>query len=148
MVRADSAWVIASATIYGTPLRDSVKFILTNPYSAYVYVETYNNLAVIGGGALLGTTYIAPGGTITFLNYAYPQLGTLLDFVLDNPAAATATNPPSTVGGSTGNVMGLAGLQASSRVFATPGTYPYTATVNGSVAPFTGVVVKGKIAVQ
>ena len=147
MARADSVWVIASATVYGVALRDSVKYILTNPYSDYVYMLS-SNLAAAGGSSLVGTVYLAPGGIITFYNLLDPSLGSTVDFVLDNPAAATADTPPATVGDSIGNVIGLNGGESSNRRFNTSGTYHYTATVRGSVPPFTGAQATGVIVVQ
>jgi len=145
--RDDSVWVIASATVYGVPLRDSVLYRLTNPTSAYVFLQA-NNFAVGGGSALIGTTYVAPGATVTFYNLFDPSLATSVDFVLDDPSAASVSIPAATVGDSVGNVIGLPGGQYSNRNFYTPGTYNYTATVHGSVAPFTGASVSGMIVVK
>jgi len=142
-----TVWVIATANVYGRSLRDSVLYTLTNPFSGSVYV-TAINLTVYGGQAVTGIIYIAPGGTISFSNNFDPALAATVDYVFNDPTAATAANPPSDVGGVAGNVTLLNSYETSSRVFLTPGTYTYTATIHGSVAPFTGATVTGQIVVQ
>jgi len=142
-----TVWVIADAMVYGVHLRDSVQYTLTNPYSSYIFVYA-NNLSVGGTGGLVGTIQISPSGVIQFDNSFDMTLGTSVDFVFDNPGAATAADPPSTLGGSSGNIIGLNGGESSYRRFMTAGTYNYTATVHGSIPPFTGATVKGQIVVQ
>jgi len=146
IANSGTAWVIAEANVYGTVLRDSVQYTLTNPYSGYVLLAA-SNLQVIGGEAL-GTVYLAPGGTVTFLNFLNPSLGSSVIFTFENPAAATVANPVSTVGDSTGNVTALAGQESSNRQFLTPGVYLYTATVTSGIPPFANASVSGKIVVE
>ena len=140
-LQTGTVWVIATATVYGRPLRDSVLYTFTNPFSFSIAVSA-NNLSVRGGAATYGTIYIAPGGTITFQNFLPAQLVTSVDYTFDNPAAATSA------GGDSGNVLGLHQYDESPRKFLTPGTYTYTSTLNGAVAPFAGVTLSGQIVVQ
>lgn len=145
--RTGSVWVIADAMVYGVHLRDSVQYTMISPSSAFVAFLP-RNLSLQGGTTLFGSLYIVPGGSITFANFFDAGLGTSIDVVFDNPGAATAATPPSSNGGSSGNIVALLGGQETIRVFPTPGTYHYTATLSGSIAPFTGAQTSGEIVVQ
>lgn len=146
-LRKGTGWVYANVTVYGVPLRDSVLYTLTNPYSGLVYLST-NGLQA-GGNAFFSDVAIAPGGIVTFYNGFPPDLGITLTFAFDHPEAALATSPPSSNGGSAGNVTTLTSeLSSSDRLFVTPGVYHVTATVGGGVPPFTGSTTTGTITVQ
>jgi len=147
LTQSGTVWIHASATVYGVPLRDSVQYTLINGSSGTVWI-TDRNLNLIGGEALFGPVYIAPGGTVTFLNYINSNYHASVVYTFDNPAAATATTPPSSQGGASGNITALTSGQGSSRQFLTAGTYTYTATVTGTVPPFTSGTFQGRIIVQ
>jgi hypothetical protein len=147
LARSGTAWVIATASVYGTILKDSVQYTLTNPFNAYAYVEL---VGVSAEGSRGMNVYVAPGGTVHFNNFfdsnQYP--GVTLSYTIDNPAAATATDPPAEFGGTSGNVSTLIPGQSSDRKFLTPGTYKISATLGGNVPIFAGTTVNGQIIVQ
>jgi len=145
--RSGSVWVIADASVYGVHLRDSVQYTMINPPSGLVAFLP-RNLSLQGGTTLFGAVYIVPGGQVTFYNFFDTGLGTSIDVVFDNPGAVAAVSPPSTTGGSSGNITALLGGQQTLRTFPTPGTYHYTATLSGSIAPFSGAQTSGEIVVQ
>jgi len=140
-----SAWVIASVLAYGVPLRDSVQYTLTNGFRGAVAIEP-TSLSTTGGVSINPT--IAPGGTITFINNFSSGFGATVQWIFENPAAATVANPASTLGDSVGNVTALNGRELATRRFLTPGVYAWTATVSGGVPPFTGATVKGTVTVR
>jgi len=145
--RSGTVWVIADASVYGHQLRDSVLYTLTNPNTASVYAFP-DNLGIGGPGTFWSTVYVSPGGIVSFQSGFPPELGGSISFTFDDPPQATAADTPSTTGGSTGNVVGLLGNESSDRKFLNPGTYHYTVTINGSVAPFTGATAQGNIVVE
>jgi len=139
------AWVYANVTVYGVPLRDSVMFFLTNPYFEFVSVAPY---ALNLTGPSANTYTIAPGGMMGFQNGFPSAFGALVSFTFDDPEGAAATNPPSDVGGTSGNITPLTGGQYAMRLFPTAGTYKWTATITGGAPPFTGVTTTGTVIVQ
>jgi hypothetical protein len=143
VANAGKPWLYADVNVYGAMLHDSVQLTLTNPTTATVYVQD-QALGIV----TVPLVRLVPGGTITFQNAINSGYGGFVTFTFDNPAAALAATPPSTVGGSSGNVTNLSAGQTSKRRFVTPGTYTWTATVSGSVPPFTGVTVTQQIIVQ
>lgn len=143
--RKGTAWVYANVTVFGVPLRDSVLVTVTNPLSAELDVKNnYFQVGIPSQSQIL----LAPGGTMVFVNAFSSTLGTSVSIAFDHPEAALATNPPSPSGGGSGNVSGLTASVSSRRVFATPGTYQWTATVSGGVPPFTGATATGIIIVE
>lgn len=141
-----TAWVYADVTAYGTVLHDSVLFTFTYPKSATISTVK-SNLAVTSTYASQSLV-VAPGATVTFNNGSAATDPLTIAYTFDNPSAATAATPPSSVGGSTGNISALIGGQASARTFATAGTYHWTATASGGPAPWAGQVITGTIVVK
>jgi len=140
-----TAWVRARVNVYGVELEDSVQYTITNRFSGGVDVGP-TNLAGFQESRL--SIVIAPTGTISFFNAFDASFGTSIDIIFDDPSGATATDVPSTIGGSTGNIMGLTGYQGSDRKFLTAGTYWYTIHITQGVAPFNGVTKRGKVIVE
>jgi hypothetical protein len=143
-IATGTAWVHARALVYGTMLEDSVQYTITNSFM--VFAGAWNNNLEMVCGECYAT--IAPGGTIVFQNGFASGLGLTATFTLDNPAAATAANPPATAGDTAGNVTTLQPFEQSPRVFLTPGTYHWTEHVNGAVPPFVDTTFTGTIVVQ
>lgn len=138
-----TAWLYADVNVYGTMLHDSVQYTLTNSYIANLYITDYV-LTILSNPRVV----IAPGGTVTFNNYINGKYGTVVSYAFDNPSAALTADPPSDLGGASGNVSGLMYGESSVRIFRTPGTYTWTATVSGSGPPFAGLTATGVIVVQ
>lgn len=145
--RTGTAWVHANVTVYGIPLSDSVQYTLTNSYSGVVIIGNLGGLSVLNETP--DAADIAPGGTVTFVNDFNQTLAASVGFTFDNPLAAMAADNPSTSGGASGNVTPLTSDQCcSNRKFLAPGAYTWTATVSGSIPPFTGATVTGVIHVE
>jgi len=142
---ADTAWVIANVQVYGVPLRDSVRYIITNTFVQYAQVEV-NRLGLSGAGG--NSFVIAPGGMMYFYNSLPTQLGATVDFVFDDPSAATVSNPPSDLGGTTGTITPLDPGMSATRQFLTAGTYRWVATVHGGIPPFAGATTTGYVIVK
>lgn len=147
LARNGTAWVIATATVYGVELRDSVQYTFTNQFSYYIEMGP-NHLDVYGGQSTYGVIYLAPGATVQFAPFFDPALGGTVSWTFSDPSGATATIPPSEVGGATGNVSALNYGETATRRFMTPGTYTYTSTVTGAIAPFDGRSVTGTIVIE
>jgi hypothetical protein len=144
--RKGTAWVHANIVVFGTLLRDSIQYTITNPYGTELDMGT--NL-LMAGAPTRSIVYLAPGGRVTFYNAFNAQIGATVSVTLDHPELALPTNPPSQYGGSSGNVTGLTIThRQSDRIFATPGTYHWTATVSGGIPPYTGATATGTINVQ
>lgn len=141
-----TAWVYADLTAYGTAMHDSVLYTFTYPKSATISTVK-SNLAVTSTYASQSLV-VAPGATVTFNNGSAATDPLTIAYTFDNPSAATAATPPSSVGGSTGNISALIGGQSSARTFATAGTYHWTATASGGPAPWAGQVITGTIVVK
>jgi len=141
-----TAWVYATATVFGVVLRDSVQYTITNPISGFIQASPYYLTANQPG---ISDIYIAPGGTVTFYN-AFPDvLGVSVTFTFDDPSAASAADTPSDNGGASGNVTALTTSQPQSdRKFLTAGRYGWTGTVLGGVPPYTGATWRGTIIVE
>lgn len=143
-IATGTVWVRAVAMVYGVVLQDSVQYTLTNAFQVYSGVSN-NNLQIICGGCY---ALIAPGGKVTFQNGFRAGLGVTVTFAFENPTAAMAATPPSSVGGQSGNVTTLTAGQSSDRMFLTPGTYKWTETVSGATPPFTNGTYEGQVVVQ
>ena len=138
-----TGWIYARANVYGTDLVDSVQYTFSPGYAL-----SYSTSSI---GLRLNmpdnvTAYLSPTGTWTmqsFFGVAVP-----VSVVFDDPAAAGPAATPSVNGGSSGNVVNLMPQQNTARRFNTPGTYRWTLTVGGNVAPFSGQTAKGTIIVQ
>jgi len=143
-LRRDTIWVHANAMVYGTLLRDSVQFIITNPLVGMIYF--YPSGMAIGREEKYLNVAIAPAGTVTFTNLYDPSYGTSFNITFDNPAAARRA--PDGADTTSGNIVGLKASQAATRQFLAPGTYGYTYMVTDGVAPFKGVTGRGTITVQ
>jgi hypothetical protein len=143
-----TVWIHGSVDAYGTVLRDSVLFTLTYPFSTLIYVERIGT--TITSPAANQVVTLAPGATATFQSYVNPNVDPQLTIAVafDNPGAATAASPPSTTGGSTGNISPLSGFQPSNRRFMTPGTYRWTATAGGSPAAIAGQTLSGTLIIK
>lgn len=141
-----TVWIYATMTAYGTPLQDSVQYTLSYPYTATIAV-TKDNLEVVSLYAGQVIT-LAPGAVVTFQNGIASSDPLTVTYVFDNPAAALAASPPSTTGGSAGNVTTLTGGQNTRRQFATPGTYHWTMTGAGGPAPWAGQTLLGTIVIK
>jgi len=139
-----TAWVHASALVYGVMLQDSVQYTLTHPFT--VYAGAWNNNLEMICGACDAT--IASGGTIIFQNGFASGLGMTVTFTFEHPDAATVASPAATVGDSVGNVTTLQSFEQSPRVFRTPGVYKWTETVSGATPPFQNRTFTGTITVQ
>jgi len=140
-----TGWIVANVLVYGVPLRDSVQYTLTNQPVSSVQFDPWG-LGSISNGST--DQYLAPGGLMYFQNGFPPELGTSVTWTFDNPDAVTADDPPSDVGGTTGNVVGLTGYQLATRRFMTPGVYNYTATLTGTTPPWTSGTITGRIHVE
>jgi len=143
-LRPDTIWIYANAMVYGTLLRDSLQFIITNPSVGLVYF--YPSGLSIGRQEKYLNPSIVPGGTVTFNNYYNPSYGTSFTVTFDNPAAALAD--PNGSDPTSGNIVGLQASQTATRQFTTSGTYGYTFTITDGVAPFKGITGRGEITVQ
>lgn len=141
-----STWIYATISAYGVVLQDSVQYGFSYPYTLTVS-SLKTNLAVTNAVAGQVVT-LAPGATVTFQNGVASADPLLIAYAFDNPAAATAVTPPSTVGGTAGNVAVLSGGQTSKRQFLAPGTYRWTATATGGPAPWPGQTLSGTILVK
>jgi len=139
-------WLIAAVNVYGVPLRDSVRYTITNPTTRMLSLQFYGLDLTVGDASL--SSYLRPGGTVTFYNATSPKVNVVATWTFDNPAAATAADPPSNNGGETGNVVGLTSYQQATRRFMTAGTYTYTVTATGSAPPYTTKSFTGQIIVQ
>jgi len=139
------AWVYANVTVYGVPLRDSVMFVLTNSFVEELDFGPYElNLT----GPATNTYIIAPGGIIYFVNSFPSSFGASVTWTFETPDGATATNPSSGFGGTSGNITPISGGEYAIRQFLTAGTYKWTATVTGGFPPFTGATTTGSVIVQ
>jgi len=140
-----TAWIHAYVWVYGAMQHDSVQYTISNPYDAPVQAGPSQFQA---SQPARSSVFIAPGGTIYFLNGFNAALGASVTFTLDNPSAALATDPPSPLGGTSGNITTLTPGQQATRKFVTPGVYHWTATVSGGVPPYTGATSTGTITVE
>jgi len=143
-LRPDTIWIHANAVVYGTLLRDSLQFIITNPAQGLVYF--YPGGMSVGRQERYLNPAIVPGGTVTFNNFYDPSYGTSFNITFDNPAAAHPTPDGSDT--TSGNIVGLKASQAATRQFMTSGTYGYSFTITDGVAPFKGITGRGTITVQ
>jgi len=140
------AWVHVNVMVFGVMMHDSVQYTVTNPFNVPVDVDPTNFAT---GEVERSSLYLAPGGTLTLINGFNAALGVALDFTFDQPEAALASEPPSTYGGTSGNVIGLTSDQfIATRKFVTPGVYRWTATVHGGLPPFTGSTATGLVTVE
>jgi len=138
-----SAWIYASANVYGTDLKDSVLFNFSPRYEIAINIaNVFGSFEITGNGNTAG--YVAPGGTVTISNSLAVTLGLPVSVVFDDPSAALPESP----GSDSGNVVGLGAGQRTVRKFVTPGTYHWTATVGGSVPPYSGQTTAGTVIVQ
>jgi len=140
-----TVWVRAEVLVYGVMLRDSVQYTLTYTLNNEVDLDTRG---LSGSSNLRGGTYIAPGGNVLFYNNVSPSLGATVSVEFDDPSAALAIDPPSDVGGASGNITPMESYTYTQRLFVTPGTYHWTATINGSVPPYAGAKIYGVIYVE
>ena len=143
--RRGTAWVHANVTVFGVPLRDSVQYTLTNAMTGTVVLQPLNLALRFQQGQ---TVPIAPGGTVTFQNGFGPDFGASIQFVFDNPSAATAPAHLPSAGGTTGNITPLGSYQSTQRRFLTPGVYTWTATVIGGIPPYAGATTHGTVTVK
>jgi len=138
-----SAWIHAQANVYGTTLQDSVLFTFTPRYEIAInIVNVFGTFAISGNGNTAG--YVAPGGIVDIRNGTTPALQLPITVTFDDPSAALAVSP----GSASGNVVDLPPRTTTYRKFVTPGTYHWTATVGGSVPPYTGQTTFGTVVVQ
>lgn len=141
-----TAWIHANVTVFGIPLEDSVMYTLTNPYSGSVSIGPTN---LSPTRPAYSSVFIAPGGTVTFVNSFPAAIGASVSWTFDNPAAATAATPPATYGDSIGNISAINASQfRSTRRFRTAGVYTWTAKIIGGIAPYNGATTTGQITVQ
>ena len=142
-----TAWIRAAMTAYGTPLQDSVLYTFSYPYSANIV--TFASGLLLKSDWAVATVYFAAGATLGFFNNIAATDGTTLTYTFDNPSAVTAAVPPSTVGGSSGNVVALPpGGQSSLRRFLTAGTYKWTVTATSAIAAVNGQTLSGTIVIK
>jgi len=141
-----TAWLYATISAYGQVLSDSVQYTFTYPYTQTL-TTTKTNLAVTSLYQDQIVT-LAPGAVVTFANGVASTDPLTMTYTFDNPAAATAPSPASTIGGASGNVTTLTGGQSSRRQFLTPGTYHWTVTPTGGPAPWPGQVLAGTIVIK
>lgn len=139
-----TAWIHAKALVYGATLEDSVLYTVSNVTMAYVGVQN-QNLHVL---CFSCNVTIAPGGSVAFENALSTGLAMGMAVTFDDPASATVADPPSTSGGSTGNVSALQPRDLSTRTFLVPGTYGYTIQLSNAPPPFTNSSFRGSIVVQ
>lgn len=143
------SWIYAEVNAYGTLLRDSVLYTASYPYTATMALITQDRSFQIGlNEATAFNNKLAPGATLTIQNGLVAASGLPISVTFDDPAGATAAVPASTIGGASGNVASLTPGQTSRRRFLTQGTYRYTATVGGNIAPFSGQTVRGEFVVK
>jgi len=143
-LKPDTIWIYANVRAYGVPLRDSLRFVITNPSTNYV--TFLPSMLAAAGGAYPLDVALVPGGVVTFNNSFDPSFATSIDVTFDHPEAATAS--PDNPDGPSGNVHGLTSYMSDSRQFLTAGTYGYTYTITDGTAPFKGVTGRGTITVQ
>ena len=146
LVPEGKAWIYATVVAYGTPLTDSVQYTFSYPFTQTIGTGKAN-LAIQSQYADVTVT-LAAGATVTFQNTVATADPLTIAYTFDNPAAATATSPPSTTGGASGNVTALSGGQTSRRQFLTPGTYKWTTTAAGGPAPWPGQTQSGTIVIK
>jgi hypothetical protein len=140
-----TVWVRANVLVYGVMLHDSVQYTLTYPLNNEI---DFQPLGLTSTNRARGNVYIAPGGNVVFYNAFSSALGASIIVTFDDSTAALAMEPPSTIGGASGNITALRSDEYTQRLFVTPGAYNWTATVIGSVPPYTGSTIKGVIHVQ
>jgi len=133
-----NTWVYANASVYGTMLRDSVQYTLTNQATGYAGAGLFGFQLDSYEGAT-----IAPGGIINFGNGVSNAYAVSVDITFDNPAAATSAN-----GGPSGNIIALPYGQSEDRQFLTPGVYTWTLTMNGAIPLVAGQTAHGKVVVE
>lgn len=136
-------WVKAQVLAYGTLLRDSVQYTLTYPYLSFIVVGSSGTLTIMPTRRL--NAVIAPGGTVIFASYIPQATGATMNFTFSDSTVALSSGD----GTGAGNIYGLEGSGGqANRIFQQTGTYTWTATVIGGIAPFTGQSISGKIIVQ
>jgi hypothetical protein len=145
LVGEGSAWIYATVNAFGTELKDSVLYTFTYPITQYVSFTTVGNGVVSSHKGQVVT--LERNATVTFSNDTYGLDGFALTITFDDPAGATAASPPSTTGGTSGNITALSSGQSSDRRFATPGTYKWTVHADG-LAPFTGQTFSGTLVIK
>jgi len=145
-LKVGTAWVYATASVYGVTLRDSVQYTVTYPFRGYVQVFPAVLKASLG---TWDTVTVQHGATITFADWLPPAVGATVGWDFSDPTAATAANPPSAAGGVSGNITPITAEEGqATRLFATPGSYTWMMTVHGGMAPFTGQTLQGVIIVK
>jgi len=145
LVSEGSVWIYGAVTAYGTPLKDSVLYTFTYPYTATVTANKTNlELTSLSENQIVTLMH---GATVTFTNGVAGTDPLTIAFTFSDSTAATAASPAATTGGASGNVTALRGGQSSTRVFATPGTYTWTAAAAGQ-APWEGQVVHGTLVIK
>lgn len=129
-------WVIAAVNVYGVALRDSVRFTFTNPVQQSIAFGNYGLDFTVTNASF--TTYLAPWGTVNFSNTVRSAGGVSVDWVFHAPPGAVPV----------ADILALKGGTRVSRQFVTPGTYDWTVTSTGGVAPYSTKTYQGKIIVQ
>jgi len=140
-----TVWVRANVLVYGVMLRDSVQYTITYPLDSEI------DISILGLNGYIrspGGVFIAPGGEVLFYNNLNHALGATITIAFDNPEVATALDPPSTVGGASGNITTIASDQYTQRRFLTAGDYGWTATIAGGIPPYTGMTIRGFVHVH
>jgi hypothetical protein len=141
-------WVYADVSAYGTLLRDSVLYSSIYPLSYSFNAFTVQGAIVVndpGGRTTHRTATLAPGATVTFRSGVDSSH---VSYTFAGPEPPAPAVPPSTVGGSSGDVVGLEFLQTSRRRFVVPGTYTWTMKVTDGPAPWNGQTVTGQIVIK
>lgn len=141
-----TAWIYATANVYGTLLQDSVQYTFSYPYAMTISTgETQLDITSAFNSQILT---LAPGATITFRNNGSDNGLLTVAYTFDNPAAVTAAIPAATIGGATGNVTTLTQGKTSNRMFLTPGTYHWTATAVGWPTVTSSKTLSGTIVIK
>jgi hypothetical protein len=140
-----NVWVRANVMVYGVMLRDSTQFTLTYRLDSEVDIGLQG---LAGYNPTLNGVDIARGGEVLFYNNINQSLGATITIAFDDPEAATAIDPPSTIGGASGNITAMATNEYTQRQFLTPGDYGWTATIAGAVPPYTGATIRGIVHVH
>ncbi len=141
-----SAWIYGSVSVFGNVLRDSVQYTASYPLAALLSTRV-QQVAIVNDFANQTVT-LAPGASVTFRNGTAATDSVAMTYTFSDPTAAGPTVPPTSVGGTSGDVSVLNAGQSARRRFANLGTVVWTAKAVSGPTTWVGQTLSGTIVIK